>query len=62
MDSAFLVAIALIEGDGRRAVPLGGRSCAIDANSGASPGEPAIRIALELLLRLFQSSDTVICR
>ena len=58
MDSAFLVAIALIERDGRRAMPLGGRSCRIDPEASATPGDLGIRLALELLLRLFQRGDT----
>ena len=58
MDSPFLVAIALIERDGRRAMPLGGRSCASDADPSATPGETGLRLALELLLRLFQRSET----
>jgi hypothetical protein len=60
MDSPFLVAIALIERDGGRAMPLGGRSCPSDndADPSASPGETGLRLALELLLRLFQRSET----
>lgn len=64
MESPFLVALALIERDGRRAMPLGGRSRPGDGDSesGATPGETGLRLALELLLRLFHGSETATCR
>lgn len=62
MESPFLVALALIERDGRRAMPLGGRSRPSDGEGDATPGDLGIRLALELLLRLFHGSETATCR
>lgn len=57
MDTPFLVALALMERDGRRAMPLCGGSRPAEAVAAADPGEAGCRLALELLLRLFQQSD-----
>ncbi len=57
-ENPYLVALALIEQDGRRSMPLGGRSLkeSIDLNS--FPNEIGESIALELLLRLMKRSDS----
>ena len=54
-DAPYLVALALVELDGKRALPLTGKSQRDD-----NPGEPVEdgrTLALELLLRLWQRSD-----
>ena len=54
-DAPYLVALALVELDGKRALPLTGKSQPQD--SGGEPGEAGRTLALELLLRLWQRSD-----
>lgn len=56
-DSPYLVAMALIDQQGRRALPLGGRSQKNVAPQGEAPEELGHVLALELLLRVFQRSD-----
>ena len=53
----YLVALALVEFAGRRALPLTGRSQAATGLASDDPGEVGQALALELLLRLFQRSD-----
>ena len=55
-DTPYLVAIALVEFDGRRALPLGGQSWPA-AQDEAEPGELGRALALDLLLRLLQRSQ-----
>lgn len=55
-ESPYLVAIAMVEIDGRRALPLGGQSWAA-AEAQAEPGELGRSLALDLLLRLLQRSE-----
>jgi hypothetical protein len=55
-DTPYLVAIALVELDGRRALPLGGQSWAA-AQAETEPGEVGHSLALDLLLRLLQRSE-----
>ena len=55
-DAPYLVALALMEQEGRRALPLTGRSLPAEA-LGAEPTTVAHALALELLLRLWQRSD-----
>ena len=55
-DTPYLVALALVEIAGRRALPLGGQSWPAAASSD-DPGELGRTLALELLLRLWQRSD-----
>lgn len=54
-DAPYLVALALVELDGKRALPLTGKSQRED--SLGAPGEDGRTLALELLLRLWQRSD-----
>jgi hypothetical protein len=54
----YLIALAMVERGGRRALPLCGRSQTAEAAAAADPGELGQRLALELLLRLWQTSDT----
>jgi hypothetical protein len=56
-DAPYLVALALLERDGRRALPLAGKSRSAAAAATADPGEEGRGLALELLLRVWQSSD-----
>jgi hypothetical protein len=64
-DTPYLVALALLEQDGRRSLPLTGKSqpataaasAAASAAAAADPGETGRGLALELLLRLWQRSD-----
>lgn len=53
----YLVCLALVEKDGKRAMPLTGQSCPPAAQDEADPGEQGRTLALELLLRLWQGSD-----
>ena len=55
-DAPYLVALALMEQEGRRALPLTGRSLPDEAVA-AEPTTIAHALALELLLRLWQRSD-----
>ena len=56
-DAPYLVALALVEIAGQRALPLTGQSQASGAEDGEDPGERGQKLALELLVRLFQRSD-----
>ena len=58
-DSPYLLAIALFEQNGKRAMPLGGRSLPLDATQAGEgvPEQIARELALELLLRVWQRSD-----
>jgi len=60
-DSPYLVALALAEQEGRRILPLTGKSRSAArvpaAELPADPGEEGRTLALELLLRLWQRSD-----
>ena len=61
-NAPYLVALALVELDGKRALPLTGKTqsaAGIDpANNPANdPGDDGRTLALELLLRLWQRSD-----
>ena len=53
----YLVALALIEQEGKRALPLAGRSLSADTATEQQPTQVAHSLALELLLRLWQRSD-----
>ena len=60
-DTPYLVALAFVELNGQRALPLTGKSWA-EGSGGAEdpqpdPGEAGRGLALELLLRLWQRSD-----
>ena len=56
-DTPYLVALALIEQEGRRALPLAGRSQKEVAAEGEAPDELGRTLVLELLLRVWQRSD-----
>lgn len=56
-DAPYLVALALVEQQGRRLLPLTGKSQSAEAASALEPGEEGRGLALELLLRLWQRSD-----
>lgn len=56
-DQPYLVALALIEQQGQRALPLAGRSQSTVAPKGEEPRELGHALALELLLRVWQRSD-----
>ena len=53
----YIVAIALIEVNGRRAMPLGGKSLKRSISEHSSPGREGELISLELLMRVFQRSE-----
>ncbi len=55
----YLIGIALIQKGEARAMPIGGRSIQKALDVSENPGEKGNLIALELLLRVFQSSDQV---
>ncbi len=56
-DAPYLVTLALVEIDGKRALPLTGKSQSAAAAEADQPGEDGRTLALELLLRLWQRSD-----
>ena len=56
-DSPYLVALALIDQGGRRALPLAGKSQAVVAAAGDAPDQLGKELALDLLLRVWQRSD-----
>ena len=56
-DTPYLVALALIEQEGRRALPLAGRSQKEVAAEGEAPDKLGRALVLELLLRVWQRSD-----
>jgi hypothetical protein len=56
-DAPYLVALALLEIGGKRALPLAGRSQPASAAEASDPGDEGRTLALELLLRLWQRSD-----
>ena len=56
-DSPYLVALALMNQGGRRALPLAGRSQKQVAAEGEAPRELGHALALELLLRVWQRSE-----
>lgn len=60
-DTPYLVALALVELNGKRLLPLNGKSRkpleTTEADAAADPGEEGRALALELLLRLWQRSD-----
>ncbi|MCS5691160.1 hypothetical protein NZK33_04065 [Cyanobium sp. FGCU-6] len=56
-EAPYLVALALVEISGQRALPLTGKSQSADAADASDPGDDGRTLALELLLRLWQRSD-----
>ena len=56
-DTPYLIAMALFDQQGRRALPLAGRSQAEVAPIGEAPELLGHALALELLLRVWQRSD-----
>lgn len=56
-DAPYLVALALLEIGGKRALPLCGRSLTATEAEAQDPGDGGRILALELLLRLWQRSD-----
>ena len=58
-DAPYLIALALLEQNGARALPLGGRSLPADADlaEGGQPHGIAQELALELLVRVWQRSQ-----
>jgi hypothetical protein len=56
-DAPYLVALALVEIGGKRALPLTGKSQSAAAAEADDPGEAGSALAMELLLRLWQRSD-----
>jgi hypothetical protein len=56
-EAPYLVALALLELDGKRLLPLTGKSQSAEAANATDPGEAGRTLALELLLRLWQRSD-----
>ena len=56
-EAPYLVALALVEIGGKRALPLNGKSQSAEAGDASDPGDDGRTLALELLLRLWQRSD-----
>ncbi|MEB3276714.1 MAG: hypothetical protein VKM92_07085 [Cyanobacteriota bacterium] len=55
-DAPYLIAMALLLQDGRRAMPLQGKSLKAAIEPGADPAEVGCSQVLELLLRIWQRS------
>ncbi|MGC6483338.1 MAG: hypothetical protein ACON4T_07230 [Synechococcus sp.] len=57
-EAPYLIALALLEQNGARALPLGGRSLPadVDLTPGGEPDAIARELALELLVRVWQRS------
>ena len=58
IEHPYLIALALIEQKAQRAIPLGGKSLKEEINSTYEPGEKADSLVRELLIRVFQRSET----
>lgn len=56
-DTPYLIAMALLEQNGRRAMPLQGQSLLSAIPADGDPGDVGRRQTLELLLRVWQRSD-----
>ena len=56
-ETPYLMALALVELNGKRSLPIAGRSQGEAAAHHADPGQEGLGLALELLLRLWQRSD-----
>lgn len=56
-DAPYLVALALLEQGGERAMPLQGKSLREPLAAGSDPGEEGRLQALELLVRVWQRSE-----
>lgn len=56
-EAPYLLALALVEFAGKRALPLTGKSLTATAADSLDPGDDGRTLALELLLRLWQRSD-----
>ena len=56
-DNPYLVCLALIEQNGQRRLPLGGKGLPQSIPAGSDPGADGHALALDLLLRLWQQSD-----
>lgn len=61
-DAPYLIALALLEQNGERAMPLQGKSLREAIPAEGDPGEEGHRQALELLLRVWQRSDEGLLR
>ncbi|MFM7550873.1 MAG: hypothetical protein ACKO8I_18830, partial [Cyanobacteriota bacterium] len=56
-EAPYLIALALLEQDGQRAMPLQGKSLGEARPSDGGPGEEGRGQALELLVRVWQRSE-----
>ena len=56
-DAPYLIALALLEQNGKRALPLQGKSLRTAIGPTDDPGEIGRQQALELLVRIWQRSD-----
>jgi hypothetical protein len=56
-DAPYLIALALLQQNGQRAMPLQGKSLREPIAAEADPGDEGHRQALELLLRVWQRTD-----
>jgi hypothetical protein len=56
-DAPYLIALALLEQNGERAMPLQGKSLREPLAADADPGEVGRQQALDLLVRVWQRSD-----
>jgi hypothetical protein len=57
-DAPYLIALALLEQNGTRAMPLQGKSLRDPIPTGGDPGDEGRRQVLELLVRIWQRSDS----
>ncbi len=57
IEHQYLIALALIEQGGKRALPLNGKSLKVPLPQNTSPNEESSSIVQQLLLRVFQRSE-----
>jgi hypothetical protein len=56
-EAPYLIALALLEQNGQRAMPVHGKSLRESIPAGADPGQDGRDIALELLVRVWQRTE-----
>ena len=57
IEHPYLIALALINQDGKRSMPIGGKSINSPLSIDQDPGDLAKFISLELLVRVFERLD-----
>ncbi len=58
LENPYLIALALVEQEGSRSLPLGGKSLKTGLLANSDPGQIGQTLVLQLLLRIFQKSGS----